>query len=190
MKITLCNQKGGAGKTTLTMLLAMALARAGKKVGVIDLDSQETASHWLDLLDEENLVKVTDPKSSQDCDIVFFDTPPSLGDELAQALKQSDIAVIVSSPSPADVWSSQQTVEFVNKQAPEVKKGILFNKVEKGRKTSENLDKVAELLGVYQFKNTLPYYTAFQHAILDGWDALKSRDEKVVVNTALEIVTY
>ena len=37
-KITVCNQKGGAGKTTLTMLLATSLAKAGQTVGIIDLE--------------------------------------------------------------------------------------------------------------------------------------------------------
>ena len=167
----------------------MALSNAGKKVGIIDLDSQETASQWLNLLDDENIIPISDPKETEGCDVVFFDTPPKLGEELIQALKQSDIAVIVSSPSPADVWSSQQTVAYIDEHAPKIKKGLLFNKVEKGRKTSENLEAVAQLVGTSKFSNALPYYSAYQHAILEGWKALKSKDAQAVINTALEIVT-
>ena len=41
--ITVLSQKGGAGKSTLTMQLAGGLARAGRRVAIIDLDPQETS---------------------------------------------------------------------------------------------------------------------------------------------------
>ena len=47
MNILLCNGKGGTGKTTMAVLLAHALAEAGKRVAVLDLDPQGTARAWL-----------------------------------------------------------------------------------------------------------------------------------------------
>ena len=47
MNILLCNGKGGTGKTTLSVLLAHALAEAGKTVAVQDRDPQGTATKWL-----------------------------------------------------------------------------------------------------------------------------------------------
>ena len=48
-RIAMLNQKGGVGKTTATVNLAAALARAGQHVGIIDLDPQAHASTHLGL---------------------------------------------------------------------------------------------------------------------------------------------
>ena len=48
MTITLCNGKGGSGKTTLSVLLGCALAEAGHRLGLLDTDSQHTATRWIE----------------------------------------------------------------------------------------------------------------------------------------------
>jgi len=55
MNILLCNGKGGTGKTTMTVLLAHALAEAGKKVAVLDRDPQGTATKWLNRIEDKTV---------------------------------------------------------------------------------------------------------------------------------------
>ena len=47
MTITLCNGKGGSGKTTLSVLLGAALVEAGHQVALLDTDPQNTATRWI-----------------------------------------------------------------------------------------------------------------------------------------------
>ena len=47
--ITIAQRKGGAGKTTLAAQLAVAWARQGAKVAVLDIDPQASLATWVGL---------------------------------------------------------------------------------------------------------------------------------------------
>lgn len=49
--IAVVNQKGGSGKTTATVNLAATLASTGRRVLLVDLDPQYSATQWLDIPD-------------------------------------------------------------------------------------------------------------------------------------------
>ena len=106
-KITVCNGKGGSGKTTATILLGLALVEAGHKTKVLDIDPQNTASRW-----------ITDgalPLDSEDTSAtVLIDTPPRLDNaDLRKSIRDSDIIIVVSSPSSADWFRSQEPARLI-----------------------------------------------------------------------------
>src|SRR5580658_6374926 len=81
-KISFLNYKGGVGKTSLIVNTAAALAKMGKRVLLIDLDTQSNASIWLLKLDRWNKINATgegavysifEPAQAQLKDLVLSD---------------------------------------------------------------------------------------------------------------------
>ncbi|HPR05831.1 MAG TPA: ParA family partition ATPase [Denitromonas sp.] len=126
--ITLISQKGGAGKTTVTMQLAAGLARRGRKVEVVDLDMQESASRWAAAASPEHPFPARMHRFSDDprelaeklakwrkrADVVLLDCPPSIDHpRTLAALNHTDLAIIPVVPSPTDLWSTRAVERLI-----------------------------------------------------------------------------
>jgi MinD-like ATPase involved in chromosome partitioning or flagellar assembly len=125
MNITLLAKKGGVGKSTVSILLYEAFRQAGKSVSIHDWDAQGTSSKSLELIHGAKRQDRTENTS-----IVIYDTPPSLEHTAtATAVRSADIVLVVTSPSPADIWEADDAVRFVQAKNPKAYVRVLFNKV-------------------------------------------------------------
>ena len=185
MNILLCNGKGGTGKTTLCVLLAHALAEAGKTVAVSDRDPQGTATKWISEC-ESRKVSLYDQAAKYEA--VFIDTPPRL-DTLTAALGSCSVAVIVCSPSPADLWTTRDTAETIRPHLPgKARLRLLFNGVLTHTVLARELPDLAKRIGVKALSTTISRRQCYQHAALLGWQALDPAAREELFKAALEIV--
>lgn len=123
MIITFQNQKGGVGKTTLSLHLAHHLTLTGARVLVIDADPQGSARDWLAArepaapftvvgLDRPTIHRDIETLS-HDYDAIVIDSPPRVTDIARSAILAADLVVIPVQPSPFDIWAAQDTVKLI-----------------------------------------------------------------------------
>lgn len=121
--IALVAQKGGSGKTTLALSLAVAATDAGQTVVVIDLDPQASACAWGDRRKQDSptvidaqparLAKALEKAREAGVDLVFIDTPARLEQAAAEAARLADLVLIPCRPTVLDLETLRATAELV-----------------------------------------------------------------------------
>lgn len=129
--ITLAQQKGGSGKTTITAHLAAAFAQSGKKVGLIDGDPQGSLTAWYKARAEkfpERVEKFTFAqvpgwrvaseisKMRMQHDIILIDNASGLDMDTRTAMRNADLVVVPVQPSPVDVWATEAIIDLAKKE--------------------------------------------------------------------------
>lgn len=127
--LSLISQKGGVGKTTLATALAVAATQDGKRVVMMDLDPQASATFWMDTRKDDAIAVTSVPASrlshvlnaaaEADADIAIVDTPPFAKDIAFEAAERADFVLIPTRPAVLDVMAMTRTIELIrNFQRP------------------------------------------------------------------------
>ncbi|MBD1862343.1 MULTISPECIES: ParA family partition ATPase [Trichocoleus] len=141
MILTLANQKGGVGKTTLSVNLAHAIALSKKRVLLVDADPQASASTWAAAREEPSPFPVIGmarntlhrdlPELLENYDHCVIDSPPRVSALARSAILASDLVIIPVQPSSYDVWAATETVQLIEEAQqfrPEIKALFCINR--------------------------------------------------------------
>lgn len=121
--LALLAQKGGAGKTTLALHLAVVAQQAGLRTVLVDLDPQRSAAGWwharaaetpeLVETNADQLAKVITAARGDGVALLVVDTRPSVERDTAEVARLADLALIPTRPSILDLRAIGATVEVV-----------------------------------------------------------------------------
>ena len=162
--ITICQQKGGTGKTTLTVHLAMAFIKYHNlKIAIIDTDPQGSLGKWFMIRTEkkvsnENLTFKTaslwgaqyESKTlKNDHDIVIIDTPPKIESDARPSIEAADLVLIPMAASHVDFWATGAIVEIAKK----ANKKILAQ-INRSSQRSKLIDKTKDFIKSLDLQST------------------------------------
>jgi chromosome partitioning protein len=135
--IAVLSQKGGAGKTTVAVNLAVYASLQGAKVAILDIDPQASASSWADLRECEEPVTISLPATRLDkalksaaeneADFVIIDSAPSSESATIAAARAADFVLVPCRASIFDVKAIGTTLDLG--AAVKANMGIVLNAV-------------------------------------------------------------
>lgn len=183
--ITIAQQKGGAGKTTLAVNLAVGFSRAGRSVALMDTDPQGSAGRWfmtrLEGQDEPDMDFATASawgvgyevrKLAKANDIVVIDTPPKADSDLRPALREADLVLVPLASSHLDLWAVEAVLELAERAGKPVL--IVLTRSRSGTRLESQIAQKLSELEVRVAKHALANRVVYAETLGAGRAALEA----------------
>jgi chromosome partitioning protein len=179
--IAILSQKGGAGKTTLALHLAVAAVQAGRTAVIMYLDPQASATSWKDSRASETpavvsaqaarLPAILEAARNGGADFTIIDTAPHSESAALAAARAADLILIPCRPAILDLRAISNTIDLAKIAGKPV--AVVLNSVPpRGSLASEAINAVAGY-GVQVAPVLIGQRAAFMHALTIGQTALE-----------------
>lgn len=174
--IAIIAQKGGSGKTTLALHLAVAAQQSGQRAIVIDLDPQASATLWHKARqDKQPHVQPTHPAAletllaetqKQGFDFAIIDTAPQADTPAVSAAEHADLVLIPCRPSVMDLRAMQNTLRLC--ALANVKPYVVLTQIEPLGTLHEEARRTLKALQADVLPCGLGRRVAYHHGLIDG----------------------
>lgn len=191
--ISVTNQKGGVGKSTLALNLASYFSRSGVPSAVVDTDAQGSIASLVGTFGEGdaygtvNLVarktfgSFSELANLKKYEVLLIDTPPYLSTDLAEIFRISDFVLVPTKPAAFDMFAIEGTLELIRKaqkQKPDLKVGVVINMSMPGSKHVEEIRTYLKNKGVSVLATEIVKRVEFERCLLSHDSIFASTDEK------------
>ena len=205
--ITVAQQKGGAGKTTLAANLAVAFAITGRRVAMLDIDPQHSLARWhalrakrkdaiaITLSDAAGWRLATEvEKLSRAHDVVLIDSPPQIDTDAKLAIRAATLVLVPMQPSPPDLWAAEGTLKLAAAEKRPVR--LLLNRAPASGKLRAGIEHDVKAAGhplmIAVLGNRIGFATAFAQGlgVLEtAPKAVAGQEMRAVYNELLQYLT-
>jgi chromosome partitioning protein len=200
--ITIAQQKGGAGKTTIASHLAVAFAQRGKRTAIIDIDPQASLSTWHRIREEkfgEGYTGLTSVVSTgwrlggeindlkDEHDLIIIDSPPHIEADARNAIRAADLIILPVQPSPTDLWATKATIELAAQEGIETK--ILLNRVSNSKLAAAVYNDLKKSMPKNLLKTQIGNRVSFASSMLEGRTVMEAFSGSTGADEIKQLVT-
>lgn len=184
--ITVAQQKGGAGKTTVAAQLAVAWAGGNRRVALMDIDPQASLAAWFQAREASkkahapvHLSQVSGwrvatelDRLREDFDFVLIDTPPHAETDAKNAVRAADLVLVPVQPSAMDVWATTATAALAEKGHRSML--AVLNRVPPRSRLNDTARELLLREGIDVAKASLGNRVAFAASMMEGLGVTES----------------
>lgn len=200
---SICNIKGGSGKSTTAVHLVALLVKHGFRTALIDCDGQQSVSAWansIGTLKNISIFKSTDSDEIEDAiieletthDVVVVDTAGSSEETMKIVVSLSDHVITPLAPSALDITSTVATIKQVararRRSAKNIAATVFLNKVVKNTTLARE---TRELLSGYEGINfsdiEIPFTQRMIRLASDGQTVFDSKSNQDIAKLYTEL---
>lgn len=193
--IAVISHKGGAGKTTLALHIAVVAELAGYSIVMLDMDPQGAAEAWSEWRKEAppvvipskvgTLARTMEKAILPGADFIIMDTPPLAEAEACAAAKVADLVLVPCRPNAFDLHSITTTTDLARFAAKPAFAIFDAGPVNAAKLYAETAEVVTEI-GLPVAPHRLSERAAFRHATGSGQTAQETEpSEKAAAEVAV-----
>lgn len=174
--MAIISQKGGSGKSTVAVHMAVCAVRQGLHTALIDLDPQGSTYDWFLSRAEQNELNAIQASAGQlgallkqakvgGADFVIVDTAPHSDSTAAMTAQLADFVLMPCRPARFDLKAIHSTAEII--KLAKTPSAVVINSAPRG-KLSEEAKEALQQQGIAVLDPVLHHRVAYSYALIDG----------------------
>lgn len=189
--ISVLSQKGGSGKSTLSINIARCLQLRGFDVALIDTDPQASAREWNALAGDDFFPVFACDKGlsekeikalGRQADFLIIDGAPRIEKAMVDSIKLADYILIPLKPSQFDIWACKDSIELVQARMQiddKLKAGLVISQANKKTNlTKDVVEFIKENFEIPLLDNSTAIRVSYAEVLSSGSTVFESQSKE------------